>query len=442
MARLHDNAIHGLATVGDPAGVGCAPQSRVRRLLMLVGSVVVGLSMTSAAMSQTLAHRAPLTVVVLGKGATVTSTPAGISCPGRCTASFAAGTRVALAPHLRSGFRLVRWAGGCNGSGACKLKVTSPTAVTAKIGTAPRPAPKPKPASPKSKPKPITTPKKPAAPSPNPGPKIAAEPGYYSGSLLFFVSNTGSKVQNVTTYNYVSIACVPAVSGAPTSDQGSRFSIPAVAIKPDGSFAGQVTQVGVFGGFAAKITDSVSGHITPATSGGGAAAAAGSYREDITFKDATTTHTCTSNNQAWTASKNGPIPQPKSLVVPGKPYSGTVIFSVSAAGTQVRNVTTYNYVSIACVPAVSGAPTSDQGSRFSIPAVAIKRDGSFAGRATQTAVFANAPATITFSVAGNFQGLNGAYATAAGTYREDITFTDAAGAHTCTSNTLPFSSSG
>ena len=249
-------------------------------------------------------------------------------------------------------------------------------------------------------------------------------------------------MQNATTYNYVSIACVPAVSGAPNSDQGSRFSIPAASIKPDGSFAGRVTQAGVFGGFAAKITDSVSGHIRPATAGGGAASAAGSLREDITFRDGTTSHTCTSNNQPWTAAKNGPIPQPKSLVVPSKQYSGPVIFSVSAAGTKVQNVTTYNYVYIACAPAVSGAPNSDQGSRFSIPEVAIKPDGSFAGRAVQKGVFGTAPATITFSVAGNFQGLNGSYATAAGTYREDITFTDSAGAHSCTSNTLPFSSSG
>ena len=162
MARLHDNAIHGIATVRHLAGVGCTLPFRAGRLLMLVGAVVVGLSLTGAAMSQTPAHGMPLTVVVLGKGATVTSNPVGISCPGHCTASFAAGTRVALAPHLRSGFRLVRWAGGCKGSGACKLKVTSPSAVTAQIGIAPKAAPKAKPASPKSK----------------PGPKIAAEPGY------------------------------------------------------------------------------------------------------------------------------------------------------------------------------------------------------------------------------------------------------------------------
>jgi hypothetical protein len=428
MARLDHHAIHDLTTVQGLAGVGSTPPFRARRLLMLVGAVVVGLSLTGAAMSETLAQRMPLTVVVLGKGATVTSKPVGISCPGRCTASFAAGTYVALAPHLRSGFRLVRWAGSCKGSGACKLKVTSPAAVTAQIGTATKPAPKARPTSPKSK----------------AGPKIAAEPGYYAGgSLLFFVSTTGTKVQNATTYNPVSITCVPAVSGVPTSDSGNRFAIAVAAIKPGGSFAGKVTQAGVFGGFAAKITDSVSGHLTPATAGSGAASGAGSFREDITFREGTTTHTCTSNNQPWTSAKNGPIPQPKSLVVPGKQYSGgSVIFSVSAAGAKVQNVTTYNPLSIACVPAVSGAPTSDQGSRFSIPEVAIKPDGSFAGRATQKGVFGNAPATITFSVAGNFQGLNGSYATAAGTYREDITFTDSAGVHACTSNTLPFSSSG
>jgi hypothetical protein len=265
---------------------------------LLGGCVAVAAMILPGAAVSHPAGRAPLTVVVLGKGATVASTPAGISCPGRCTARFASGTRVAR----------------------------------------------------------------------------------------------------------------------------------------------QITEDGVFDGFAAKITYSVAGHLTPASAAGAAASAAGSYREDIVFKDATTTHTCTSNNQAWSSSKNGPIPQPKSLVVPAKKYSGPVIFSVSTAGTEVQNVTTYNAVPVACVPAVTGAPAYDR--NFAIPTVTIRPDGSFSGQATQNGVFGNAPAKITYSVLGNFQGLNGSYATAAGSYREDITFTDSAGAHACTSNVLPFAASG
>jgi hypothetical protein len=89
---------------------------------------------------------------------------------------------------------------------------------------------------------------------------------------------------------------------------------------------------------------------------------------------------------------------------------------------------------------VTGAPPYD--SNFAIPDVRINPDGSFAGQATQNGIFANAPAKITYSVAGNFQGIIGSYATAAGSYREDIAFTDSTGSHTCTSNTLPFAAYG
>jgi hypothetical protein len=89
-------------------------------------------------------------------------------------------------------------------------------------------------------------------------------------------------------------------------------------------------------------------------------------------------------------------------------------------------------VPIACAPAASGAPTGDQ---IVIPQGAIKPDGSFAAKASQNGVFAGVPAKFTYSFAGNFQGLDPTGAvTVAGVFREDIVFTDSAGAHSCTSN--------
>src|SRR5262245_34465285 len=194
------------------------PARRTRFLVAVSCVLASALTLVAAAAPQP-GGRTPLTVVVLGKGATVGSRPGGISCPGRCTASFAAGTRVTLVPRLKSGFRLVRWAGGCKGSGICVVRVSSPSAVTAVFGAAP-------------KLKPTTIPK--VKPTTRPGSKVIAEPGYYRGGVLFFVSTTQRKVQNVTTYNYVRITCVPAVSGAQPYD--SNFAIPSVAIGPDGSF--------------------------------------------------------------------------------------------------------------------------------------------------------------------------------------------------------------
>ena len=40
----------------------------------------------------------------------VTSSPAGISCPGRCTATFAAGTTVVLTETSKNGSKFVGWA--------------------------------------------------------------------------------------------------------------------------------------------------------------------------------------------------------------------------------------------------------------------------------------------------------------------------------------------
>lgn len=85
-----------------------------------------------------------LTVSVIGNG-TVTSSPAGISCPGTCTFAFASGTSVTLtataSPSTASstvhgtGTELYAWGGAtCTGqssSGACSLTFTSGTTAAA-----------------------------------------------------------------------------------------------------------------------------------------------------------------------------------------------------------------------------------------------------------------------------------------------------------------------
>jgi len=77
--------------------------------------------------------RYDLTVVRSGTGlGTVTSNPGGISCPGSCSASFAATTTVQLiaAPAANSTFS--GWSGGgCTGTGACTVSMNAATMVTA-----------------------------------------------------------------------------------------------------------------------------------------------------------------------------------------------------------------------------------------------------------------------------------------------------------------------
>jgi hypothetical protein len=350
-----------------------------------------------------------LSVVVLG-GGSVTSKPAGISCPGKCAATFPAGTSVLLTPKPKSGAPFLRWGGSCSGAGPCRVRVSSLSAVAAQF--APR----------------RTTGKPPTLS------KSAAEPGTYSlynSYRTFFVAPGGRSVLNVAVGG-VPIACTPAASAAPTSDY---LVIPRVGIRPNGSFVGKGSQKGIFAGVPATFTYSFSGRFTPATAGK-QAGATGSFREDIVFKD-NVTHRCTSNTQSWTAVKTGPIPQPTSLLRPGKYslYNSYRTFSVAPGGRSIVNIA-IGGVSIACTPAGKSVPTSDQ---IVIAQAAIKPDGTFAATAMQSGVFAGAPAKFTFTFTGAFQGpsSNGA-TTAAGLLREDIVFSDSGGTHTCTSNTQPW----
>ena len=67
------------------------------------------------------------------EAARVTSAPAGISCPGKCAATFAAGSRVLLTPKSKGGSRFLRWGGDCTGAGACRVRVSALAAVAAEF---------------------------------------------------------------------------------------------------------------------------------------------------------------------------------------------------------------------------------------------------------------------------------------------------------------------
>ena len=89
---------------------------------------------------------ATLDVVVIGAGS-VSSRPAGINCPGKCVASFPAGTKVALLPKANKGSTFLRWGGSCAGKAACDVDATTLASVAAQFsaGKAPAPAPHPAP---------------------------------------------------------------------------------------------------------------------------------------------------------------------------------------------------------------------------------------------------------------------------------------------------------
>jgi hypothetical protein len=75
---------------------------------------------------------AVLTVTVEGTGRVV-SQPAGIDCPGQCSATFAAGTHVTLASTPAEGWRFDAWRGACSGAGACTVVATADSSVTSSL---------------------------------------------------------------------------------------------------------------------------------------------------------------------------------------------------------------------------------------------------------------------------------------------------------------------
>ena len=76
-----------------------------------------------------------LTVMVSGSGA-VTSTPAGIDCPGTCSAAFPVGTSVTLAATATSPTIFTGWTSGCTPSRRdCTITVDADTAVAAGFAT-------------------------------------------------------------------------------------------------------------------------------------------------------------------------------------------------------------------------------------------------------------------------------------------------------------------
>jgi arabinogalactan endo-1,4-beta-galactosidase len=73
-----------------------------------------------------------LTVTESGTGGgTVTSTPAGITCPATCSATYPSGTAVTLAQAANAGSTFATWSGACSGSGGCSVTLSAAKSVTA-----------------------------------------------------------------------------------------------------------------------------------------------------------------------------------------------------------------------------------------------------------------------------------------------------------------------
>ena len=354
---------------------------RRRATMFLTGAASVALLISGATTPAAAATMQRLAVAVVGPGS-VASTPAGISCPGHCTATFPAGTSLLLTATPETGSKFVRWGGSCAGAVTCHVKLTSSlVSVAAQFA-----------AGPSSRPK---TPSKTIA---APGSYSAAESGGHFYGFSFFVAPGGATLLNVAVTDI--IACTPAGS-FPDVDQ---LVLPQVTVQPNGSFSGTGTQEGVFDNAKAKFTYSFAGRFKPATAAG-PPTAAGTLRDNVLFPANGTTETCTTNVQPWTATHD-PQPAPSETAAAPGSYSAAesgghfygFSFFVAPGGATLLNVAVTDI--IACTPAGS-FPDVDQ---LVIPQVTVQPDGSFSGTATQEGVFDNAKAKFTYSFAGHFEG--------------------------------------
>jgi phospholipase C len=71
----------------------------------------------------------PLTVTATGSG-TITSSPAGITCPGTCSAQFATNTNVTLTETPAADYVFGGWSGACIGTAGCTVAMTAAESVT------------------------------------------------------------------------------------------------------------------------------------------------------------------------------------------------------------------------------------------------------------------------------------------------------------------------
>jgi hypothetical protein len=135
-----------------------------------------------------------------------------------------------------------------------------------------------------------------------PQPKSAPPAGGYTARnpqdnypITFSVPASRKSLQNISIAA-VSLSCAP--GGA---NPVEPFAIAAIPLQPGQSFTATTTKNGVYNGFPAKFTYTFRGNfhgVDPS----GAARAAGTFQETVTFTD-TTKRTCTSNVQSWTATR-------------------------------------------------------------------------------------------------------------------------------------------
>ncbi len=342
---------------------------KVAAIAVLAG----GLSLLSFASPVMAATPSTLAVAVVGPGA-VTSAPAGINCPAKCSASFAPGTSVVLTAKAKSGAQFLRWGGSCAGAAGCSVKVSGLAVVGAQF------------AGP-------TATVQPAGHS-------VAVPGVYVGTTPRMpkplsslhreapVSGTSRCRRRLSTV-YRAGAATSICSGF--SRQWSSPTVP-LARRARRTACGSATRP--------LLPIHSAGNLQAATATG-AASGTGAFRENISYNNGTT-YQCTTNNQTWTDALLVRSSRPRWCQRQGN-YSGTTRrvtgdIHVAPGG---RSEYIYQYHALS-VHAGGSGQLHDQ---VTIAHGIIKPDGSFSATGSQAGVFQGKARRSTTRSPGTTRGL-------------------------------------
>src|SRR5262245_39931112 len=109
----------------------------MRRIALFFAVAAVLVVGPTAAAGPLQAASFTLTVSVTGSGH-VTSSPAGINCPGTCSAKYSVRTSVSLAKNADTGWNFAGWGGSCSGSGGCTVVMSANHNVSAEFTPVPK----------------------------------------------------------------------------------------------------------------------------------------------------------------------------------------------------------------------------------------------------------------------------------------------------------------
>jgi hypothetical protein len=247
--------------------------------------------------------------------------------------------------------------------------------------------------------------------------------------ITLYVSGDRTQLQDISIPS-INLSCAP--GGASLRDQ---FVLDSVPLVPSGYFATTATQSNVYDGYPATYKYTLRGHFH-GVNGAGAARAAGSFTDTLTYSNGATTYTCKSGVQSWSLARDAQPAQTTKLPPTGS-YAGTtsvqtsdngITLDVSGNRTRLQDILIPS-INLSCAP--GGASAGDQLVLNSAP---LASNGYVAETATQTRTYDGYKATYRYTFRGHFHGVDSTGSPrAAGSFTDTLTYSNGATAYTCKS---------